>query len=127
GEALIGASKALDRPLFMTTAPGCPPYAIVLPVPGTSTPMDATREAGCAPYIDGTLDWLDDKPPGLVIMGANDVSWWSPSDVVDSIAMTGDLGDAAALSKVSAATNADKKRALVEGMETTARRLKAAG
>jgi len=127
GEALIGASTALDRPLFMTTAPGCPPYRIILPVPGAQSPMDATEEAGCAPYIDGTLDWLETQPPGLVVMGANDVSWWSPSDLVDSIAMTGELGNAEALAQVSAAENSDKKRALVNGMTSTADRLIAAG
>jgi hypothetical protein len=127
GEALIGASIALDRPLFMTTAPGCPPYRIVLPVAGSLTPMDATEQAGCAPYIDGTLSWLEDQPPGLVVMGANDVSWWSPSELVDSIAMTGDLGNADALAKVSAADGSDKKRALIEGMVSTTKRLIAAG
>ncbi|GAB3604690.1 acyltransferase family protein [Conyzicola nivalis] len=127
GEALIGASLELNRPLFMTTAPGCPPYRITLRVPGEPKPMDATEKAGCAPYIDGTLSWLEARTPGLVIMGANDVSWWSPSDLVDSIAMTGDLGDADALAKVSAAPNAEKKRALVSGMESTAERLSAAG
>jgi peptidoglycan/LPS O-acetylase OafA/YrhL len=126
-EALIGASAALDRPLLMVTAAGCPVYHIVLDTPGEKAPVDATKEAGCAPYIDGTLDWLESQPPGLVVMGANDVSWWAPTPIVDSKKMTGDIGDVTALADVSAARVDDKQEALTEGMASTIVRLKDAG
>jgi len=126
-EALIGASESLDRPLSMTTAAGCPTYHLIMTTPGSSEPVDATEKAGCAPYIDGTLSWLDEQPPGLVIMGANDLSWWAPSDIVESRDMTGAIGDLVALDDVSSASVDEKERALIAGMTTTVERLRADG
>jgi peptidoglycan/LPS O-acetylase OafA/YrhL len=126
-EALIGASANLGRPLSMTTAAGCPAFHLVMQTPNSPVPVDATEKAGCAPYIDGTLAWLDRQPPGLVIMGANDLSWWSPSESVESRDMTGAIGDLVALSDVSATAVAEKKRALVDGMSATVERLEADG
>lgn len=126
-EALIGASVQLDRPLSMTTAAGCPSYRIVLQTPDSSDPVDATEKAGCAPYIDGTLAWLDKQSPGLVIMGANDLSWWAPSDVVESRDMTGAIGDLVALESVSASSVEEKKLALDAGLTSTVDRLMSAG
>lgn len=117
-EALIGASAALDRPLYMVTAPGCPAYPVILNVPGVAEPFDATLDGLCKPYIDGTLDWLDGKAPGLVIMGANDVNWWAPSRAVDPEEYMGPKSDALI---------AENKRALVEGMSSTVARLIKAG
>lgn len=126
-EALIGASEELGRPLYIVTAAGCAPYRIILETPGSSTPVDATDKAGCSPFIDGTLDWVENKAPGLVIMGTNDVAWWTPSNVVESRDMTGSIADLVALEDVSAAEISEKKRALVTGMTSTVERLEAAG
>jgi len=117
-EALIGAATALDRPLYMVTAPGCPAYPVVLEIPIVSGLFDATENGLCDPYIDGTLSWLDDKTPGLVIMGANDVNWWAPSALVDPAEQMGEKTDAVI---------AESRRALVDGISTSVTRLQSAG
>lgn len=125
-EGLIAASEELGRPLYMTTSSGCPAYAIEVTIPGLSEPIDATDKSACTPYIEETLAWLDDKPPGLVIMGANDVSWWSPSDEIDTTDKT-TLGDLAAMQQVATADVAEKKRAITAGMMSTVQRLEKDG
>jgi len=79
-DGLILAAEQLGRPLTVATAPGCPPYRIS----SGSTGDDLTEQLGCAPYIDGTLGWLDDQPPGVVVLGANDVAYWMPSSELPS-------------------------------------------
>jgi peptidoglycan/LPS O-acetylase OafA/YrhL len=123
-EALIGASQNLDRPLYMATAAGCPAYHVVLRVPLEAERVDVTERNGCGAYIDGTLEWLDQQPPGLVIMGASDVSGWAPNGLPDPNAV--DAGDD--YNPESFDTfNARKQFALINGMTSTMKRLKAAG
>jgi peptidoglycan/LPS O-acetylase OafA/YrhL len=123
-EALIGASENLKRPLFMATAAGCPAYRVVLLLPLEDAPADVTERNGCGSYIDGTLDWLEEQPPGLVVMGASDVSGWAPNDLPDTNAVT--AGDRYSAKSV-AAFNARKQAAVLAGMTSTMKRLKAAG
>jgi peptidoglycan/LPS O-acetylase OafA/YrhL len=126
-EAIIGASSELNRPVTIATAANCPAYHLEMTTPGSLGTVDATEEAGCGPYIDGTLSWLDRQPPGLVIMGANDLLWWAPSDVVEPRDMSGAIGDLAALEDVLATNVDEKKRSLIVGMSTTVERLQEAG
>jgi peptidoglycan/LPS O-acetylase OafA/YrhL len=115
-EALIGASENLNRPLFMATAAGCPAWTVLLEQQGKGT-VNVTEQEGCTAYIEGTLDWLDEQPPGLVIMGARDISWWSPTDLVGPLT-AGDDGTA---------STDDKETALVSAISSSAERLRSAG
>jgi hypothetical protein len=116
-EALIGASQNVGRPLFMATAAGCPAWRVFLNEPKSSVLLDVAATEGCSAYIDGTLDWLDHQPPGLVIMGARDISWWSPTDLAE-------VSSSDANSEASANT---KEQALIAAMTASADRLHAAG
>lgn len=120
-EGLIAAAEALDRPLTITTAAGCPPYHLVLPL-DDGPPIDvfatgSSGEPSCLTYIDGTLAWLDHQPPGLVIMGAADVSTWVPNEYVPGIPATGP----------GSIPLTERERALAEGMTASVVRLQAAG
>jgi len=124
-EALIGASKTLDRPLFMTTAAGCPAYRVILQEPDLPAPTDVTGLEGCNPYIEGTLEWLDTQPAGLVIMGARDISWWSPTDIADPNALVGSQFAAQAIDR--AVPESAQQAALVSGISNTVEHLERAG
>jgi len=126
-EALIGASETLDRPLFIRTAAGCPAYRVFLREPETPDLIDVTELEGCTPYNDGVLWRLDNAPPGLVIMGARDISWWSPTDLIDTDLLTGSETEIAAKRLAFAAEAAAKQTALTDGITRTIERLHAAG
>jgi peptidoglycan/LPS O-acetylase OafA/YrhL len=126
-EALIGATENLDRPLFMATAPGCPAYKVVLPKPSDGTNVDVTAVDGCSAYIDGTLKWLEQQPPGLVIMGSSDVSEWAPNDLNDPTEIGASSDDPNYDPANYAATTDEKIDALVAGMTSTVRRLQGSG
>jgi peptidoglycan/LPS O-acetylase OafA/YrhL len=126
-EALIGASEIVDRPLFIRTAAGCPAYRVFLKEPKSPEIVDVTELEGCTPYSDGVLWRLDNTTPGLVIMGARDISWWSPTDVIDPALLTGSKAEIAA-KRVRFAAEADaKEEALTSALVSTVDRLHAAG
>ena len=125
-EGVIGAGENLGRPVFIATAAGCPAYRIVLRMPLSSTPEDVTEMNGCAGYIDGTLSWLEAQEPGLVIMGASDVSGWSPNDLPDpnaELARDKQQYDAEDFERY----NERREVALLAGMTSTMKRLEVAG
>jgi peptidoglycan/LPS O-acetylase OafA/YrhL len=126
-EALIGASETVGRPLFIRTAAGCPAYRVFLQQSTSSTPLDVTELEGCTPYSDGVLWWLDNSPPGLVVIGARDISWWSPTDLIDPALLTGSASEIATKRSAFAADATAKEAALSTAITTTVDRLHAAG
>ena len=113
-EGLIAATRNLGRPLTMTTAAACTPYHLNIPAIGTSAPRDLAAGAGCAEYVDGTLEWLDAQPAGLVILASNDVVGWNPSEVIPTIPAFDFPANL-------------KTNAITEGLTATTERMQAAG
>jgi peptidoglycan/LPS O-acetylase OafA/YrhL len=125
-EAMIGATKNLQRPLFIATAGGCPLYTVELPVPGEARDEDVTAER-CGTYIAGTLDWLEKQPAGIVVMGASDVPWWAPTSLISSETFIGTDDEIDAARRFASVPLETKKEAIRVGLESTAKRLRAAG
>ena len=113
-EGLIVATRNMGHPLTMSTAAACTPYHLNVPAIGTFAPRDLAAGAGCAEYVDGTLEWLDAQPAGLVILASNDVVGWNPSEVIPTIPAF----DFPAYLKTNAIT---------EGLTATTERMQAAG
>lgn len=113
-EGLIAASEEMDRPLTIATSPGCPVFHVRVMVDRKAGVVDFTKMAACTPYITGTVDWLEKQPAGDVVIGENDVVWWSPTDVIPS-----NYGPDVA--------QARKAKALEDGLTATVERLTAAG
>lgn len=101
-------------------------YKITFTEPGQSEGRELTGSR-CADFIDGTLAWLDKQPAGLVIMGATDVSWWSPTDLLESEDKTVPLGSNEAKRKFVDELADNKQAGILEGMTSTAQFLRLAG
>ena len=113
-EGVIAAGISLGRPVTVTTAASCPMYHIVVKAVGDAQPVDHTDPTLCVPFVDGTLNWLDEQPAGTVIIGGTDVLWWNPSPVVPAKYGIGAPAD-------------ERTSAVVAGMSATVERLQAAG
>jgi peptidoglycan/LPS O-acetylase OafA/YrhL len=68
-DGVLGAAKELNRPVTFSTASGCP-FVKPMEVP--------ISEAGCAAFVDGTLQWLQTAKPGTVIIASSDHYWDAP-------------------------------------------------
>lgn len=77
-EGLINATSALDRPLLISTANGCP----FVDVSFTASNQTQAWNDGCRDYAQQTLKDLTASPAGLVIISNSDVYWRDPLSVV---------------------------------------------
>ncbi|CAB4898097.1 MAG: acyltransferase family protein [Actinobacteria bacterium] len=67
-EAVIGATTQLDEPLTIATANTCPFY-------DTNFYSTAAPRSPCRQFVQETLRWLKQQPPGIVIVSASSVYW----------------------------------------------------
>jgi len=67
-EAVIAATTQLDEPLTIATANTCPFYDVHF----FST---AAPHSPCRQFVQKTLGWLKQQPPGIVIVSASSVYW----------------------------------------------------
>jgi peptidoglycan/LPS O-acetylase OafA/YrhL len=107
-EAVIAATTHLDQPLTIATANACPFYDVHF----YST---AAPNSPCRQFVQKTLQWLKQQPPGIVILSTSSVYWnskvFSAGPTAD--AMTNDL---------------ETKRAnLQAGLTSTVKQLEAMG
>jgi len=107
-EAVINATGALDEPLTIATANACPFY-------DTHFHSTAAPRSPCRQFVQKTLAWLKQQPPGIVVIGASSVYWNSKafSAGPSADALTNDR-DA-------------KRLSLQAGMESTVRQLQESG
>ncbi len=107
-EGVIGAVQAAGRPLTIATANACP----FIDVHFHST---AAPKSKCRQFVQKTLAWLKNQPPGDVVLAGSSVYWNSK---VFSAGSTADT-----------MTNhrQDKDAILVAGLESTVRQLQEAG
>ncbi|MDD2858918.1 MAG: acyltransferase family protein [Candidatus Nanopelagicales bacterium] len=107
-EAVIAATGATDSPLTIATANACPFYDVHLR-------SAAAPRSPCRQFVQKTLAWLDQQPPGIVLIGTSAVYWNSR---VYSAGAT-----AAAVTNEPAA----KRAALQAGLQSTVEQLQASG
>ena len=74
-EAVIGAATHLGRPVTISTANGCP----FVDIDFTYTRGSDASNVQCRDYVRGTLTWLEEQPPGLVILASSDDYWNDPA------------------------------------------------
>jgi len=107
-EAVIAATKQLDQPLTIATANACPFNDVYFS-------SAAAPRSSCRQFVQKTLRWLKQQPPGVVIVSASSVYWnskvFSAGPTADT--MTNDL---------------ETKRAnLKAGLMSTVKQLEATG
>jgi len=107
-EGIIAAAEATGHPVRIATANSCPFYDVYL----KSTVQPRSR---CRAFVQGTLDYLDKQPPGIVIISSSSIYWNSR---VFSAGVTAD--------SFSRERNA-KRGALEAGLESSVRRLQSTG
>jgi peptidoglycan/LPS O-acetylase OafA/YrhL len=108
-EAVIGAGRALRRPVTITTYNGCSLLGTVW--------SDATdvQQSSCRVYVNGVLDWLTRVRRGTVIIGMSD-SIWEGANVAVGATRATETSDQPA-----------KTRYLESEIESIAGRLRGAG
>ena len=109
GEALIATSDELDRPLTIATYTGCP----FIDVRFTQSAFNQEDRRTCRAYVAKTLDWLDTQPPSTVVLSASDRIWEGQSYEFEPSGARGGTAEAYAV--------------LEEALESTVRRIEAAG
>jgi len=67
-EAVIAATTQLDQPLTIATANACPFNDVYF----SST---AAPRSSCRQFVQKTLQWFKQQPPGIVIVSASSVYW----------------------------------------------------
>ncbi|MEI6624573.1 MAG: acyltransferase family protein, partial [Actinomycetes bacterium] len=68
GEAVIGAGERLNRPVQIVTVNSCPFLDVYISmVPSSSSVFES-----CRSFYEDTLSWLEEQPPGLVIISFSD-------------------------------------------------------
>lgn len=67
-EAVIAATRELNDPLTIATANACPFFDVYL----HSTAAPKSR---CRAFVQKTLTWLKQQPPGTVILSSSSVYW----------------------------------------------------
>ncbi len=67
-EAVIEATKELNDPLIIATANACPFFDVYLH-------SSAAPKSPCRTFVQKTLTWLKQQPPGLVILSSSSVYW----------------------------------------------------
>jgi len=107
-EGIIAAAGATGHPVRIATANSCPLYDLYL----KST---AQPRSQCRAFVQGTLDYLDKQPPGIVIISSSSIYWNSR---MFSAGVTADT--------LSRDRNA-KRVALEAGLESSVRRLQSRG
>lgn len=107
-EAVIAATQELNDPLTIATANACPFYDVYL----YST---AAPKSPCRKFVQKTLTWLKQQPPGTVILSSSSVYWNSKvfSAGVTPDSLTSDL--------------AAKRANLQAGLLSTVEQLQASG
>jgi peptidoglycan/LPS O-acetylase OafA/YrhL len=119
-EAVIRAGAILGRPVWIFTTPSCPlieNMTVTMANKDDLLPADVapTEFDHCAAYVDYTLRWLDQAPPGTVIVAALDQYWWDPNL-------------SAALAPGPPSQESEAKATLMEkGLKETISRLQAVG
>ena len=107
-EAVIAATKELNDPLTIDTANACPFFDVYL----HST---AAPKSPCRAFVQKTLTWLKQQPPGTVILSSSSVYWNSKVF-------------SAGLTKDSLTNEVDAKRhSLQSGLKSTVEQLRASG
>ena len=71
-EGLVDATKAAGRPLAAQTSAGCPVLDPSL------QGLESGVDAACLTWIDRTLAWVEEQPPGTVVLANSDQYWTSP-------------------------------------------------
>lgn len=107
-EAVIAATHELNDPLIIATANACPFFDVYL----HST---AAPKSPCRTFVQKTLTWLKQQPPGTVILSSSSVYWnskiFSAGSTSDSV--TNDLEN--------------KRTYLQAGLLSTVKQLQASG
>lgn len=74
GEAVIGAGERLDRPVTIATIDTCPFFDVYLERLSGPDPFFEP----CRYYVEETVAWLAEQPPGVVIISNSDEVYLDP-------------------------------------------------
>lgn len=117
-EAVQSAGESLDRPVIVSTATNCPVVDVAL----QHTTAPPAHNSSCRSFVRGTLEYLDDAPPGVVVMAASDRYWTdddfsiglSPGTMSEGSADKLQLAEVATISTVERIQSAGHRVLLVE-------------
>jgi peptidoglycan/LPS O-acetylase OafA/YrhL len=112
GEAAVGASELLHRPLDVVDVPGCPFRDVVVEAP--NMPIERNTKA-CRELYEDAMNWLVGQPAGTVVISNLNSAYRQPDLAVGR--QPGDL----------TIDQAGRTKALDDGLESTVLALKRAG